>query len=473
MIKELKFKSVEDRNRALEHANANIPEIEDLDEGIDIDKFIKESSDTIESISEAVIDPEAPEWAPPGEEKKEEPAAQIPEQKLEPQITTSNFDLDNLRRTNDKIRQDYEAELKKRDEALELAKAEFDKKLKELKPAVEDKPIIDPDTNRLIEEKSLELKNIVTDMDKIDEYSDEFVRLTKRHAKLQHELLTLKDKKTQALIEDSQKRLKAMQEMTEAQRQEQAAEKKRRDEEAAERARIESIKEASNKTVKRIEDFRSKIPELKEGRSVVEMEKDYFDFIDKVAAIYFDKLPTEVTSSERDEAYAKYSKKVPALIERVQANGIKPPADLDKYILLTDVNSIYSGSVFNVETGKWDPVLNDQGIQIGSSSMEDAYSTYLKRTGKADQAILQRERESIKSFQNAANRRAGAVELTQEMQLGGNERMTAEAAQKLIDETDEDMIMKIREKGPNASEMEKIIFIKFNEAWKMVYGENL
>jgi hypothetical protein len=199
------------------------------------------------------------------------------------------------------------------------------------------------------------------------------------------------------------------------------------------------------------------------------MEKDYVRFANNVAAIYFDKLPEEVTVAERDEAYSKYMKKVPSLLEKVETNGIKAPEDMDKYILLSDVNSIYSGSEYNPETGGWDPILNDQGVQVGCVNMDAAYDYYQKKTGKTAEQMLKREKDSLSSFQRAANQRPNVVELTQEYQKGDGPQMTQETAQRLINETPEELITAIKDKGDSANEIEKMTLRKYQEAFKFLF----
>jgi len=473
----LVFKSEQDREKALSHKSASIPEITDIPADVDIDKFADDLDRELELIVNAAIDPNAPEWQPPAEGGKpaESPSAEShPETTLE---TTphapSNFEIENLRRTADKIRQDAEAELRKRDEELAKYKEETEAKLAALKPKEEQKPVVDPDLIRRIDDKKLELKNIITDLRDKDDMDGDFAKLSKKQAEIQIELQNLKEQRLEAMLEDAREKIKKMSELTTAQQQkfeeDRKAAEEREKSERAENARKEFVK----KQFERVESFRNSRDELKSGRPYSEMESDYIDFTNNVAAIYFDKLPQEVSAQERDEAYVKYAKKVPALLEKLQANNIKPPSDLDKYLLLSDVNAIYSGTEFDYNTGEWKPVLNDQGVQVGSSSMEMAYEYYRKKNGITDQQMLQREKQSIESFKKAASQRSGVVELNQEFQSGGTAEMTKEAAVQLINETDQNLIMKMIEKGERANEIEKMTIRKYDEAMKTAFGESI
>lgn len=470
----LTFKSEEDRAKALDHISQQIPDVDKIEPGVDIDELGKKYEKELDEIMTAAIDAEAEEWkALEADDKKEGPKEGTPDVKpreSEPEPDVPNFEVENIRRTSAKMQADYEEALKKQQEDFKKYQEETEKKIADLKPK-EDKPVIDPDLNRRIDEKSVELKQTIMDLNKIDGFDEEFVKLTNKERQIRLELDGLKEKKFQSIFEDSQKKIQAVKESEEKRQQQWEEDKKKEKERLEHEKKMEAAKSLATQTFSRVEKFREGIEDLKGGRSYEEMEGDYVKFSKNVASIFFDKSPEDVTPEERDSAFAKYLKKVPALIERLKASGLKEPEDLQKYIILSDINAIYTGQEFDYNEGTWKPVLNDQGVQIGMPSMKAAYNYYREKNGQNGQNSLKREKESIDSFKKSINQRTGVVELDQSFQRGGKEQLTAEAAQKIIDETSVDDITRIREKGKEANEIEKLVLGKFDEACILLHGE--
>lgn len=484
-----KFKTEEDRNKVLE----GLPDLSDpatianAPSGMTLDEYAQKIESTAMAALEAPIDAEAGKTfdelsgkpaapadtqnppsdpAPPATPQstpKTPPASTEP-----PQV--SPFDREVIEKRLGNMQSEYEKKLQEKSDELEKLRKETEEKLNSLKTAPEVKPDIDPEIETQLKAKISRSKEISTQLNGMDDLlEDDAQKLQKEALLLNSEIGDLNYAKTTAIQKSYADKIKAAQDIAsnavQTIEEQRAAEKKAAEEREAKTAASKELKEYHDI----MDTFKNNNPSFKDSRPYSEMERDYVDFSAKLASIYLgDKLPEETTPEEREVAFAKYQKGVPALVEKVQESGIKPPQDLNTYATLSEVGALYGGNVFDSDTGQWKPRVNARGEKIGYENVNEAYQAYLIRTGKTDNDIIQQRRDAVNQFVQATDKRSNPVELDNSYQQGAVDDMTEEQAQKIMndDSFDTGRMVMIARAGASAPEADKVILSQYNKALK-------
>lgn len=409
----LVFKSEEEREQAL---NA-IPE--DAPPGMDIDDFKNETTAKIDEIMSAEIDENAKEE--PGEPAAQEPAAQEPanqdvsQRSVEPNPEADAQNESELFRKNNEYLKEQQREMLANQNRLENEIKELRTKNQQEKPAeksAEQKTNYDEEIANVQEE----IEALEQEMNKedVDVYEENYIKNLKKQNQLSLKLTTLNSKRHQDLIQQQQGEIASL-------KNDQALRQKQQREESV-----------NKKTAQMVENFQSKYEELKTHKTYNEMDTEYTDFAVSVAAQWFGKSPGEVTAPDTEIAMKKYLEGSPALIERLNTKGIGEPQDMKKFIVLSEVNALSKGYVMDKTSGKWTQLKDAFGNKVTFPNIDAAYAYYKQENGVNQQEVLQKQNESVQSFQSAVNERANPSDIQQEHRNAEVGEMTQDRADQIF-----------------------------------------
>lgn len=138
-------------------------------------------------------------------------------------------------------------------------------------------------------------------------------------------------------------------------------------EEKRKREAEELEKKSRDKTFNTIRDFQKKYSELSTSKDIEEVEKEYLRFRSDMAALTKAKNAYELEKAINDYMSGGDYKKI------ADSRGIKMPDEYSKYQEISELYRMKHGLKYDPVTGQDVPILNDEGVQVRYSSLEEAY----------------------------------------------------------------------------------------------------
>jgi len=434
--KKLVFTDEEARMKAAEELSDVIPE------GKDPNEFANEYDDQLEAIYAAEINPEyKPEITP------DDPAAATNPNPDEGALAVEADRLRAIEDEKDRIAAEN-ARLSKEiaDEKAEREKIAADlKKIKE-DAAAREKKEKDEGKDSLaskISEVQKEIARIRAEKSSLtDPYSEDSMKKTDELLKLSDALSDLRDKKHDQAFKEMQE--KASKEEKERQ-DENERNKKAKEAKAIEEADTKA-KSARNTA---IDNFRDRTPELKGTVPYAQMSADYDKFAAQVSEIFYGRPLTADEAGNAEIAIQKYLEGTPDLVAKVKQKNLKEPADMRKFLVMSEIDLLMQGWSFNKTTGRWDAIKNEiTGEKVTLANHDQAFSEYQRRNGKPIQDILKASQASADSLLGAIEQRPRAIELTGSQEAGTIDEMTQEEAVKIFTSADENLMAKLIKDSP-------------------------
>jgi hypothetical protein len=151
-----------------------------------------------------------------------------------------------------------------------------------------------------------------------------------------------------------------------------------------------------------------KHPEFAMSTSYENMTTAYNNFGSDVARLLFQREPTGI--NEIDQAvFSLMSGANPALKQACDQRGIVPPAELDKYMRLTELHMHYTGNKLNRVTNTWEQNNNPvTGKQIVFSNLESALHDKNLQDGTWAQQLANAANTAAKTVTNQLGAPTGA-----------------------------------------------------------------
>jgi DNA repair exonuclease SbcCD ATPase subunit len=443
-MSKLVFKSEGERNNAYNE----IPDIENAPPGVKLEDFREEMEKKLQDIDDAIIDPTG--TVTPENNDNIDDIAVIDYKPL-PELEVANTRINSLQQERADMLATFERE-----------KADLLNNIKKLqdKP-VEKKPDlkINPpaEINKEIAKKNDEIKSIQTQIDELEEAMNDIDdpedadvhKAMLKTTQLTSRLNRLMSEKHNIELEDNRRELAEL-------RNNQTKESERLKTKQDEDARLKSANESRNKTLKIIDEFRNNknYTEFKSKKTFEEMEDEYANFSLGVAMADTGKFANEVTPEESERAVQRYLEKTPLLVQKVREKGIKEPADLGEFLVISDVNALRMGVKLNKKTGQWVELRDEDNRKINFPDINSAYDYYKKGKGVTGQDIVNAERKGSQNMLNAINQRADMKELNEAHQSETVEHMDMEAATKIVDEWNEEEIIQLARKDMNSKKVQ-------------------
>lgn len=388
------FKSEEERDLALESISSDPA---DAPVGMTIDDFLEANERKIDEILNAEIS---------------EMTEEIPE--LVQSTQSEESELDKLRRRSEELENEQARMREEHANELEELRAK-----KQAEPARPPEPNIADTEIESLEKRISELESSLGE--EIDVLDEDQAKKSRELSRLMVKLNLLSGKRNRAIIEDQRKEIETLK-TVEVQKSQKKSE--------------EASRKKSNEA---IEDFRQTVPELK-GKSYETLDTEYVDFAKKLASIYYDVAIADVTAGQAEVAVDKYMKKVPSIIDKAVAKGVKKPDGLEQYIVLSDVNNLRKGYIVDTTTGKWKKLKDNEGNPVTFPDFESAYNYYKKINKLPAKLNLDSDNRSTKSLMNALNQRSNVVELDESHKPGEIIEMSKSEAQNVMMKYSEDFI---------------------------------
>jgi len=473
----LTFKTLDEKQKALDAINTEPPP------GVNIDQFQSETEAKIDEIMTAAVDekPAAPGNEPPPEDPpagdepnidmrlSPDPPPADPKPEDPPDDNEPNLDMniqnpppekggsnltveqenELLKRNNDYLTQLQETNSRETDEKIKSLEKKIDD-LKKAGPAATDGQ---PAPDSSIDKEMTDIRTEIAELEKImntedDDLYDTEAQLknVKRASQLNLKLSALQQKKMEDLITQQAGEIKEL-----------------KSEQKLKRKALED-EEKDTKRDRSIEDFRKLIPALRGDKKYSEMEEEYSSFATQVASAYFNVSPKYVKAKDTEIAMQKYLAGNPILNEALIARGVQEPADMRKFVILSEIDALRQGYVLDKISGKFVQLKTPEGNRVSFPSLRSAYLHLQQENGEYGKNILKAQKNAAKNILHAMTRKADPVELTSEQQRGAAiDDMTEERADEIIRKfsTDE-VVMRARKsfKDPLVTEYNKALLKK-------------
>lgn len=172
-------------------------------------------------------------------------------------------------------------------------------------------------------------------------------------------------------------------------------------EEKQRKDREEEEKRQRDKLYGGIREFQNRYQELKTSKDIEEVDREYQQFRNDMAAAIKAKSFYELEQAISDYFAGGDYKKL------ADEKGIKAPVEYDKYQAIVELNETKRGIKYDPVTGKDIPILNDEGRQVTYRSLDEAY--YVKNREK--ELSDARKRSSLEMTKKLSQLNSGAVEL--------------------------------------------------------------
>jgi len=424
----LKFKTFEDKQKAIEE----LGDVEDTPPGVVMsEEYIAEWDEKYAALESAEVDPEfnpddtpadppagdtppadPPPGSPPPENVIEQATAPL-RSEIERMQSRHNSELENYKKIQQEMMEKIDkltpqAPAEKPDDTPESSK--YDTEMNDLTKEIEN---IERDLNDIPEDEYEKRMKVMT------EHSKKNSRLTTLLRKAQFEALKQNNKEMADIKAADQKR------QDEAKRKQAIQEDNRRREET----RLNRIKEA--------EAFRTQVKEFGGKKTYEEMESDYDSFVDKLGERYFQRSASQLLPEEREIALAAYQDKSPVLMSKI--SDLKEPEDMQKYILLTEVESARLGLTLDKHTGKWYQKKDGAGNKVVLPDLETAYDYVKKIKGITANQIAEMQKNTALQVKKAIEQRTNPGEIDEPHRSpDADDGMTEEVARKVLEEYDEE-----------------------------------
>jgi len=433
----LKFKSVEDKQKAIEE----LGDVEDVPAGVALDdKYLAEYDLKLNGLMDSEIDPEFdPAAAPP--DPGAEPAATDPPvdpppgspppapDPLAAATAPLHAEIERVRGENSSIVGEFEQKLAQQ-------KKDFEDKIESLKTPAAPPPEEAPQAGKYASEMSdieKEIERVDQELNNVPE--DEYEKRVKLLAEQ-----TKRNTRMNVLLNKSQ--MEALKQSTKETADRKAADEKRQNDDARRKQIADEKKrlaETRTNRVKATESFRKESPEFQGKQTYEEMETDYVNFSDQVASRYYNKRADQLLPEQIEIAMQAFQDKSPHLMPKIM--DLKEPAEMQKYILLTEIESARLGLQLDKYTGKWFQRKDDAGNKVGLPDMDTAYDYVKKTKGITATHVADMVAKAAAEVKKAMERRTDPGEIDdphrgEEL----NDGMTAEVAQKVMEEHDEEKI---------------------------------
>ena len=436
----ISFKSEEERSQAI---NEITTDFDDAPVGISHEEFMDQNERKLDEIMSAEIvedDPGTDDSSGGdelGDQQSDQEAGVQPEgdQQVEPKPDageppakdpTEMEWLENrnkaLKEQNEEIASNFSNELSVlKDEIARLKSGS-----KEPSPEGKEEEALPVDSEISTIQKEIDDLETYMNRDDLDRYDEEYQKKQTKLSLNISKLNRLMNKRSEEII---LKQKDEIRELKQVQKAERDSEKKDQN---------------KKKIIKSIEKFRGSIPELK-GREYEQMDDDYTEFAKELATIWYGVPLNELKKNQFDIAVNQYMKGNPSLHERCKLKGLKAPQDLEKYIVLSDVNWLRNGYVLDKSNGQWSRLKDPNGNNIVFPDMEAAWSYYKRNNNLPEKLVVDKTNESAKQVVNALSKRADIVELDEDHKSGSVNGMSKEAAENVLNKYPEEYIgMKAR-----------------------------
>jgi len=201
--------------------------------------------------------------------------------------------------------------------------------------------------------------------------------------------------------------------------------------------------------IKEIESFTAKNPEFKLSKPFMEIDKEYAEYQEQVASIYWGRKPSN--KSETQVAMNQLQRRSPDLLNKLQAAQIEtsPTQDMERYLATCEIWDAWQGIRKDPLTGdfhrdkngrivpmtRYDPLLKTE-VPDRYPSAESAYNDLQVRSGYYTNKVVEAFKKGGQSAAEARGKRdGGAVEM--DNATGGKPKQTSEQALDLISKIDE------------------------------------
>ena len=221
------------------------------------------------------------------------------------------------------------------------------------------------------------------------------------------------------------------------------AENQKREDDAKRKLEIkekEHKKEANEAArITATESFRKSRPEFSGKKPYKQMETEHANFAYDVASRYWNRRPDQIEPAEAEVAMAAYLDNSPALMAKVA--DLKEPADMRKYILLTEIEMAQMGLELDKYNGKWNQRTDAMGRKVVLPDMDTAYDYIQKKNGITAAQITEMQKTTAQNVKAALDRRTnpGEIEAAHVAEGLGND-MTKEEAIKIMQDHDEEKL---------------------------------
>lgn len=437
--KKITFKTEEDRIKAIEELPT------EPKQGQSYEDYEEEIVQKTEEFMTAEIDPATPD-TPLAEPPDKTPADPPPEPPPEPppadplDEVKSTYEM-RIRQMQEDSERRFQELQEKTQRQIEEKNAEWEKKFKDLKP---EQPKESPlkDINAKIMKAREKFTNVIGQLREAekDPLDENWSKLTDEKDELNKELWELMDERSNIQSKMQEQGIDGIRQTL---KEEQETAEKNRKEREKQNAAIAAKKAAEDKVDQEVEKFRGGFEELKGDSNYSDMRKEFINYSNEIAVQYFGKLPEQITPEEREIAFAQYRAGLPALKQKVDTLGIKPPKDLGKFLILSEVDAVYRGAELDPVTGKWVAMKNLYGQNVGFPTLQAAYEHWKTKNGKKTQELLNLEKKVLDDYTAASQRRTNVVELNSSHQGETTSGMTPEVAFELVQKEDETEVMEL------------------------------
>jgi hypothetical protein len=422
------FKSPDEKQKALDSIDTDPPP------GVNIEEFNTQTEAKIDEIMNAPIDdsvaePTADPQADPQEPAKvEEPKVETSAQQepVSTPKTAADEELLMAQRKAAYLQQQLDSSQRQWESKFE----NFEKKLEALQTQPPKEEPKKTQTDSELIEVQTEINKLEQEMNNLDEYDEDFLKKIKRSNSLQLRLQTLNARKYQDLIKKQQSEIDRL---TNTQRLERQQEEERNAEELQYK-QMDSFKGGK--------DF----PELNTQKSYKEMMTEYYDFSREVGSAYYNMPTNQVTDDQTEIAMQQYLSGSTVLKEAMRARGIKEPEELNKFVVLSEVDAIKRGYVLDKITGKWVQLKDPHGNPVNFPDHASAYNYLKMNNGEMTRKLIDTQKTTANEVLHAVTRRADPVELDSRSQRGDDIiEMSKDEASKILEKTDlETVVLRAR-----------------------------
>jgi uncharacterized protein YoxC len=430
----LAFKTEQERLDAINALNSE-PEL-----GEDREEFQRKLEEEIEKLQKAPIvqDGEKPPetTGEPGAQPSGEPApsAEPPKEPTQEEIWKAEIEKER------KQKEDLVSQLQQVNPVLDKVKT-LEETIKELQAKNEElakAPPPPPKTSKVDEEIDKIKKSIADLRAKKDTLEKDDLEgkqeIVDQLASANLELGDLYQKKNEDTIAEINEKYQKTQEEAEKKRKADERERQLAEKQAREQEQRQHVNRA-------MEDFRKSHKEFQNEKSYGDMEKDYQNWVYQLASLDTGKPINKISQAETELSVQRYLKKVPSLVDSIQARGLKEPAELKQFLTLSEIEMTRKGYELDPNTGKWKKKLDIFGKEITLPSVEDAWDYMKKHNGTLAQEMANLQNQTAQTVVKTMSQRTDPFEIDAP-QVGANvgEEMNLEQALKILNEMDVDKI---------------------------------